>query len=120
VAQDVYRIVQTFNKGVARLTANGQRVGRGTGGGIWNQFRADYDMLTKGTQTTNRILGCEDQCNQLTGDFINLKTNNGYTFQNVVSYNPLRHVRILATPAFGSGAPSILLDPLYNSVKVGW
>jgi hypothetical protein len=106
------------------MTANGQRYGKGTPGGLWNQVLSDYDMARKGVQTTNRILGCEDQCNQLAFSFANLRTTSGYRFDNVAN-NPWRalfqkHVTILATPTVRNGAPVIHLDPLNNRITEDW
>jgi len=123
VAMDIGTINRAFSKSVALMNARGQRFGKGTLGGTLNQFKSDYDMLTKGVNNTNRVLGCEDQCNQLQFALANLKTNSGYTFQNVVSHEPplfLRHVTVLGTPALGSGAPLVHLDPLYNTMKIDW
>ena len=105
------------------MTASGQRVGKGTPGGMWNNIRGTVDIITKGSQTTNRILGCEDQCNIVLLHLYNLKTTSGYRFENVVSHHPplfLRHVTILATPTIHNGAPVIHLDPLYNNIEIDW
>jgi hypothetical protein len=80
-------------------------------------MRSTYDILTKGSQTTNRILGCEDQCNQVLPHLYSLRTNYSYYFTNVTVWTPLRHVYILVTPTGAVGA-TMKLDPLYNAVQI--